>query len=57
MADENAKSYLIRIEFGTRRFLGSLITNPRSTYRNSKWPIRYGGRKCNKLLDWNEIWY
>ena len=33
MADENAKSCLIRVELGTRGFLGSLITNLKS---NSK---------------------
>ena len=37
MADENAKSYLIWMIFGTREFLGSLITNPCSKFINSKW--------------------
>ena len=37
------ESYLIRMTFGTRRFLESLITNRRSKkFRNSKWPIQYG---------------
>ena len=57
MADENAKSYLIGMIFGTSEFLGSLITNPSSTFRNSEWRIQYGGRQCKKLLNWDDIWY
>ena len=57
MADKNTNSYLIGILFGTRRFLGALITNPSSKFRNSKRRIQYGGPKCKKILDWNEIWY
>ena len=48
-------------KFGIRRFLGSLITNPTSEFRNSKWRIQYGGPKCKKqkimTLDWDQIWY
>ena len=57
MADGNAKSYLIRMIFRTRGFLGSLITNPSSEFRNSKWRIEYCGIKCKKLLDWDDTWY
>ena len=57
MVDENAKSYLIGTIFGTRGFLGSLITNPSLKFRNSVWRVQCGGRKCKKLLDWDGIWY
>ena len=43
MSDENKKSYLIAMKFGTRGFLISLITNSNSTFRNSKSQIQYGG--------------
>ena len=33
------------------------VTNPSSEFRNSKWRIKYGARKCKKLLDWDDIWY
>ena len=36
MADQNAKSYLVGIKFGTPGFLGLLITNLESKYWNSK---------------------
>ena len=36
MVDENAKSYLIGMIFGTREFSGSLIMNPSSNFRSSK---------------------
>ena len=39
--EENAKSYLIGIMFGTQLFLGSLITNPNSKFRNPKWWFQY----------------
>ena len=42
---------------GTRGFLGSLITNPSSTFKNSKYRIQYGWLKCKKLLDKDRIWY
>ena len=57
MADEKAKSYLIGMIFETRGFLVSLITNPHSKFRNSKRRIQYGGQKCKKLVDWDDIWY
>ena len=57
MADENEKSYLIGMKFGTRGFFKSLITNLSSKFRNSKWRIQYGERKCKKLLDAVDIWY
>ena len=38
-------------------FSGSLITNRRSIYRNSKWRIQYSGQKWKKLLDWDALWY
>ena len=56
MADQNAKSYLIRMKFGTRGFSGSLITNQRWTFRNSKWRMQYRWLTCKKLFDWDEIW-
>ena len=34
MTDENAKNYLIGMMIDTRKFLGSLITNPSSEFRN-----------------------
>ena len=37
MANENAKKHLIAMIFGTWKFSGSLITNPRLKFRNSKW--------------------
>ena len=57
MGDQNAKSYLIGIKFDTRRFIGSLIMNPSSTFRDSEWWVPYGGSKYSKLLDWDEVWY
>ena len=57
MADQNVKSYLIEIIFGTREFLTTLITNLSWKIRNSKWRIQYGGQKYEKLLNWNDIWY
>ena len=45
------------LKFSTRRFLGSLITNPSSQFRNSKWRNQYDKRECKKLLDWGDIWY
>ena len=45
------------LKFGIQRFLGSLITNPNSKLRNSKWRIQYCGRKCKTLLDWYDIGY
>ena len=44
------QSYLIGRKFGTREFLRSLIMNPSSKFRNSKWRI-----KRRNLLDWDEI--
>ena len=35
-------------EFGTLGLLKSLITNPSSTFRNSKWRIQYSWPKCKK---------
>ena len=42
IANEKCKSYLVRMKFGTRGFFGSLITNPNSKVRHSKWWIQYG---------------
>ena len=53
----NCINYLIRMIFGTRGYLGSLITNPSSKFRNLKWRIYHCGPKCEKLLDWDEFWY
>ena len=36
------------MKFGTWGFLASLITNPSSTFRNSKCCMQYGGLKCKK---------
>ena len=33
----------MNLKFSTRGFLGSLMTNPRSKFKNSKWRIQYGG--------------
>ena len=57
MADQNAKSYLIWMKFCIRGLLRSLITNPNSKFKNSIWRIQYGGPKCKKLLDLDEILY
>ena len=38
------------LKFGTRGFLGSLITNPSSKLTNTKWRIQYGEQKWKKLL-------
>ena len=57
MADQNAKSYLIEMEFGTWWFLESLITNPSSIFRNLKFGIQFGEQKCKTLLDCDKIWY
>ena len=54
---KKCKIYLFEIIFGTRGFLGSLITSLSWKFRNSKWRIQYGGPKCKKLLDWDYIWY
>ena len=35
----------------------SLITNPDSKFRNSKWRIQYGGSMYKKLIDWDDILY
>ena len=45
------------LKFSMREFLRLLITNPNSEFRNSKWRIQYAGRKCKKILDWDDIWY
>ena len=45
------------LKFGTRRFLGSLITNPSSKLTNTKWRIQYGGQKWKKLLVCDDILY
>ena len=50
MADQNEKSYLIWRKCPTREFLGSLITNSRSTFRNSKWRMQYRCLKCKSYL-------
>ena len=50
MAVINARSDLIRMIFGTRAFLGSLIMNPSSKIRSSECRIQYGGRKCKSYL-------
>ena len=52
-----AKSYLIEMKFDTRGFLESLITNPSSKIRNSKWRIQDGWQKFKKSLDWDDIRY
>ena len=57
IADGKLKTYLIGMIFGTRGFLGSLITNPSLKIQNSKWWIPYGGRECEYLFDWDDIWY
>ena len=41
MADQKAKSYLIEMDFGTRQFLRSLISNASSTFKNSKFRNQY----------------
>ena len=47
------QSYFIGVIFQARGFLGSLITNPSSKFRNSEWRIQNGGRKCGvTLLGW-----
>ena len=43
------------LKFCTQGFLESLITNLSSKYINSKWRIQYGGWKCKKFLDWDEL--
>ena len=55
--DKSVKSYLNGMKFGTLGFLRSLIVNPNSKFRNTKWRIQYGGPKYKKLLEWDEIWY
>ena len=55
MAVKNAKTCLIERKLGIQGFLGSLITNRRSTLGNSKLQMQYGEPKCKKLLDWNKI--
>ena len=45
------------LKFSTRSFLASLITNPSLKFKDSKWRIQYGRRKCKQSLDWDEIWY
>ena len=47
----------MELKIGSLRYLRSLIMNPSSGFRDSRWRIQYGGRKCKKLLDWNDIWY
>ena len=42
MADENGKSYFFRIKLSTGGFLGSLIINLDTKFRNSKRWIQYG---------------
>ena len=51
MVDQNMKSHLIGIKFGSRGSSGSLITNPSSTFRNLEWPIEYGETK-SKTITW-----
>ena len=51
MADQNAKSSFIGLKFGIQRFLGSLITDRSSTFRNSKWWMQYDGPKYKKFID------
>ena len=45
MLDRNARSGLIHMEIGTPEFLGLLIENPISEFRNMKWRFQYGGLK------------
>ena len=40
------------LKFGTREFLGLLITNPSSKFRNKNWR-----KKMQSLLDSDDIWY
>ena len=47
----------MNLKFGTRGFLGSLITNPSSKLTNTKWQIQYGGQKWKKLLVYDYILY
>ena len=43
------------MKFGIQEFLGSLITNLRSTFRNSKWRMCNSRSKYKKLLDCDKI--
>ena len=45
------------MKFCIRGVLRSLITNPNAKFGNSIWRIQYGGPKCKKLLDLDEILY
>ena len=51
------ENYLIGMKFSTRRFLGSLITNPSPIIRNLKCGIQYSRAKFKNLPDWDKIWY
>ena len=53
MANQNAKSCLIRMGLGIWVVSGSLIANISSKNRISKWRIQYGEKKCKKLIDSN----
>ena len=57
MPDQNAKSYLIGMKFDTWWFLGSLIMNPFSPFRNSNGEIQYSRHKSKNAIDWDQIWY
>ena len=56
MADQNEK-LLDLDEIWYSKVCGSLITNPSSKFRNSKWRIQYGGKKYKKWLDLDETRY
>ena len=45
------------LRISTWEILRSLITNPSSKFKNSKWQIQYGGERCEKLLDLDDIRY
>ena len=50
MAEENAKSYLIGMTFGTQGFSELLITYPSLEFRDSKWRIQFGRQNCESYL-------
>ena len=50
MGDKNATRYLIGIKFGTWGHLGSLITYPRSTFRNQDGGFNMVDQKCKQCF-------
>ena len=57
MADQNSKSWSIRIKLGTRKLLRSLVTNLTPNSENSKCRIQYGWPKCENFVVSDETRY